>query len=1035
MISISSTRNCVFPLPAMLLGLLTAQALLSQPLPSGSAAAVVVDPTNPNTLYAAAGVGVFKSTTGGQSWSNTGLPANSATVITLALDPSNPAVVYVAASDGVYVSSNGGQSWTYPAGNPGCSESLAVVPTTPTTIYAGACGWGIYKSTNGGQTFASASPDLASQAVISIAVDVATPSTLYAATNNGVYKSTTSGQSWTSSSSGLAGQVLALAIDATHPANVWAGNGSGLFESTNGGQSWSTVVAGLPTYGYVRTIVFDHFTHSTMYVGTNAGVYKSTNGGQTWAASNSGLPAGFIYGIAADPVNACVLYAATTFDTIFRTVNCGESWFAANSGVEGLEVYAVEVDPTNPSTLYVGTNGSGLWKSVNGGLDWSRLGVPGGTYIGSVTIDPSAPATIYAGGYKTTNGGQSWVSIGPYPTLAIDPSNSSVLYAAGYGANWGNVYKTTNGGQSWTAYSSGLPATSVQSLAVDPGNSSNVFEATWDSGVYRSNDGGQHWAAANSGFSQPYLESMSFDRNNPHSLYVGLTNGLFKSSNGAQSWSQVSGLSISFITALAFDPSNARTFYVGGFGGISKTTNGGQTWTAQNSGLDFLYVQSLKVDPSNPSTVYAGVFGGLYKSTNGGATWQKIGVASTTPTTIQPAQGTYTQSIPVALSGSTKLNGARVKLSYTGVPDIAATNTANPNPSVLTATFNLSGATPGPRDVVITAADNSVMTLYSAFTVIAGPACTYTVGPQSASFGVTGGTGQIIVSAPAQCGWNFSSDSSWITFPAPVPHNITVPPTVNPVLPYSVAPNSNTSKRTGTITVAGQNVVITQAGLSTCTYSLSPASLAFASSSSPAAVAVTAAAGCPWNAVSNVAWVTITPATASGTGNGSVSMVAAANSGNSRSGTLTIAGQTFNVSQAAASASACGAADVSGQITVTKGVFFACGSAGSLWCQTISLRNVSGHAISGPIYMIMDGLPKYDSGVCRYGCGLTSGAPITHCQSAGSFEYDFLDGTFGAGQVITRTLNFSPGPWTVGAGSPSQLFSYTTRMFSGTPNQ
>jgi hypothetical protein len=85
----------------------------------------------------------------------------------------------------------------------------------------------------------------------------------------------------------------------------------------------------------------------------------------------------------------------------------------------------------------------------------------------------------------------------------------------------------------------------------------------------------------------------------------------------------------------------------------------------------------------------------------------------------------------------------------------------------------------------------------------------------------------------------------------------------------------------------------------TCTYSINPTSQSFASNGGSGSVGVTATNGCAWTAVSNAAWVTVTGG-AAGTGNGTVNFTAAANTGAARSGTITVAGQTFTVSEAVA---------------------------------------------------------------------------------------------------------------------------------------
>ena len=134
------------------------------------------------------------------------------------------------------------------------------------------------------------------------------------------------------------------------------------------------------------------------------------------------------------------------------------------------------------------------------------------------------------------------------------------------------------------------------------------------------------------------------------------------------------------------------------------------------------------------------------------------------------------------------------------------------------------------------------------------------------------------------------SNSPWIT--------ITFVPTGrgNGSVSYSVAMNSGAA-RSGALTVGGQTFTVNQAaGNLPCTNSLSPTSANVSPGGDTGALKVTAASGCAWTAISNSSWITVTSG-AGGNGNGAVSYLVAVNAGDARTGTLTIAGQIFTVSQ------------------------------------------------------------------------------------------------------------------------------------------
>jgi beta-propeller repeat-containing protein/BACON domain-containing protein/all-beta uncharacterized protein/S-layer family protein len=177
-------------------------------------------------------------------------------------------------------------------------------------------------------------------------------------------------------------------------------------------------------------------------------------------------------------------------------------------------------------------------------------------------------------------------------------------------------------------------------------------------------------------------------------------------------------------------------------------------------------------------------------------------------------------------------------------------------------------------------------------TLTAGtPGCTYNIAPNGQSFNSGGGTGSITVTAGAGCNWTATSNANFI--------NITsgASGSGNGTVNYSVTSNTDALGRSGTVTIAGQTFTVTQSAGAGCSYSINPTSKSFMASGGSSTVSVTAPAGCGWMAVSNDGFITITSGS-SGSGNGTVSYNVDANAtGNPRTGTMTIAGETFIVTQ------------------------------------------------------------------------------------------------------------------------------------------
>ncbi len=170
--------------------------------------------------------------------------------------------------------------------------------------------------------------------------------------------------------------------------------------------------------------------------------------------------------------------------------------------------------------------------------------------------------------------------------------------------------------------------------------------------------------------------------------------------------------------------------------------------------------------------------------------------------------------------------------------------------------------------------------------------CSWAISPTSQSIAAAGGTGSSTVTTAAGCAWTATSNNTWIAVTAGASGS------GNGTVTFTVAANTAGTIRTGTLTAAGNTFTVTQAAA--CSYAISPTSQSLPAAGGPGTVAVTTTGGCNWTATNPASWVTITSG-ASGNSSGSVGYTVAANTATTgRSATLTIAGRTFTVTQAAA---------------------------------------------------------------------------------------------------------------------------------------
>ena len=488
---------------------------------------LAIDPRSTSTIYAATFNGLFKSTNGGASWNKitgvlTDFPAGR-----LAIDPLNTATVYASGSAGVFKTTDGGAAWTQ-VGKRFLKDyylrAIAIDPSNSNTIYAGTY-QGVLKSTDSGATWTKFENGLPTAYVQTLAIDALNTATIYAATGSGLFKSTNGGTSWSLSRSF---PTFDIAIDPSNPGSLFIGTDVGVFKSPNDGTMWNRADRSGLGSGVVNSLVIDPRDPATVYATSPGGLFKSTSGGASW--NSTGLSLAPVRSLAIDPNNSNIIYAASYVGddgTVFKSTDGGANWSESIDGLKNVE--EVVIDPLDSKILYVGAY-DGVFKSTNGGASWTRISTLHAA--NPLVIDPVNSSIIYAASlvfddfeefyyyilFKSIDGGASWSQL-PLPVvavgriaLAIDPSNPNTVYAG--------TYRSINGGVSWTSLSVYGVA-----LAIDPVHPKTIYAGN-SQGVFKSTDEGTSWVEFNGGMTKPNVNALVIDSTGTF-LHAGTNAGIF----------------------------------------------------------------------------------------------------------------------------------------------------------------------------------------------------------------------------------------------------------------------------------------------------------------------------------------------------------------------------------------------------------------------------------------------------------------------------------------------------------------------------
>lgn len=638
----------------------------TQPLPwvlagptniEGRITSIAIHPTNPQIVYAAtANGGLWKSTNFCQSWVSVFDNQNTSSVGAITIDPSNGEVLYCGTGEanslrsyypgtGIYKSTNGGNTWnfsglenTYSYGN------IVVNPQNTQIIYAAAVGStrrknterGIYRSTNGGVTWSQSLYTADSVGAIDVVIDPSNPNKLFAAM-------------WER--------------QRREDYIKYGGPMSALYMTTNGGINWSVVNGGFPSNASdLGRISIDISVSNPQVIyaltafanGNSRGLYKSSNGGTTWSLVNSSVAGSSNYAwfnriCKVNPQNAeQVICGGLNME---RSTNGGVSF--SSIFTSHVDQHAVAFSVSSPNFVVFGNDG-GIDYSSNGGASWQESTQLPITQFYAGEIDNNNPGTILGGTQdngtnRTTGSVGSWQNIygGDGFYCLVDYTNSQRVYASSQN---GGLGRSTNGGASFLGATSGLDLTYSNWMVpyvMDKNNPLILYCGTYK--IHKTTNGMASWTVISPDLANGHVQNLGtittvdVSKSDPNVIYCGTDDAnVWVTVNGGSNWTKInSGLPYRWVTRVTIHPEQASVCYVTLSGyktdssgaHVFKTTNFGATWSSISSNLPNAPVNDLIIDPAILSTLYIATDVGVMVSTNDGANWSvyNSGIPSSVP--------------------------------------------------------------------------------------------------------------------------------------------------------------------------------------------------------------------------------------------------------------------------------------------------------------------------------------------------------------------------------------------------------------------
>jgi photosystem II stability/assembly factor-like uncharacterized protein len=504
--------------------------------------------------------------------------------------------------------------WSGGANASGRVSAIAVHPTDASTAYLAAAGGGVWKTLDGGQSWAPIGDQLSSLASGALAIDPANPATVLYGTGEQHYSS-----------------------DSLY--------GDGLFRTVDGGGSWSKIGLKADVGSYIARV---GVSPGTLHVCSERGYVRSIDDGATWTAfSPAGAWCNDLVRSAQAPLT---LFAGFYGVGVYKSIDDGASWTPLGGGLPttGFQRVNLAIADSNGDVVYaslIAPSGAlfGMYKTANGGTSWSALpSTPNyvctqGWYDNGMAVSPANPNLVFAGGVfsycsggiaRTTNGGSSWtyVTVGTNGSQ-VHPDQHYFTFGPD-GALWvasdGGVWKTTTSGASWVNLNQTLNITQFYTVGTHLNDASFLVAGTQDNGSVQY-QGALAWPQVIGGdggpvaveWSTPSRYFTTYVRMSPVYRWLrplvsqGTVTGPW--SNDRASWAN---------GPLVVDPNLASTLLAGTHR-VWQTTNSGSSWSAISPDLTSGgHLRALAIAPMDSNVVYSGSSDGrLFVTLDRGATW------------------------------------------------------------------------------------------------------------------------------------------------------------------------------------------------------------------------------------------------------------------------------------------------------------------------------------------------------------------------------------------------------------------------------